>query len=143
MDKPESKQYVPIDLQLEIVQSTTQPSTADLMLMAKLFSLGDMGTWVRDVNAPTSEPAKRVMRAWVRKGYAHYVQDQDTKACLLRLNDDCARLCVEAIASAFEVRIERSMLDQHEPQKLSPLMWIAAAVLTVVIVGLLVASVML
>ena len=141
MDKPESKQYVPIDLQLEIVQSTTPPSTADLMLMAKLFSLGDMGTWVRDVNAPTSEPAKRVLRAWVRKGYAHYVQDQDTKVYLLRLNDDCARMCGEAIAAAFDVRVERSMLDQK--QKLSPLMWVEAAVLTLIIISLLVASVLL
>lgn len=141
MDKPESKQYVPIDLQLEIVQSTTPPSTADLMLMAKLFSLGDMGAWVRDVNAPTSEPAKRVMRAWVRKGYAHYVQDQDTKACLLRLNDDCARMCGEAIASAFDVRTERSMLDQKH-KLYPPLLWAEAAVLTLVIVSLLIWSVL-
>ena len=143
MNQPESKQYVSVDLQLEVVKSTTPPSKADLLLMAKLFSLGDMGAWVRDVNAPTSEPAKRVMRSWVRKGYAHYVQDQDTKVYLLRLDDDCARMCGEAIASAFEVRIERSMLDQYEPQKLSPLMWIEAAVLAVVIVGLLLGSVLL
>ena len=123
MDKPESKSYTPIDLQLETTNHPP-PSTADLMLMAKLFSLGDMGAWVRDVNAPTSEPAKRVMRAWVRKGYAHYVQDQDTKACLLVLGDDCAR-----------------MLDQK--QKLSPLMWAEAAVLTLVIVSLLLWSVLL
>lgn len=123
MDKPESKSYTPIDLQLETTNHPP-PSKADLLLMAKLFSLGEMGAWVRDVNAPTSEPAKRVMRAWVRKGYAYYVQDQDTKACLLVLGDDCAR-----------------MLDQK--QKLSPLMWAEAAVLTLVIVSLLLWSVLL
>ena len=140
MDKPESKSYTPIDLQLETTNHPP-PSKADLLLMAKLFSLGEMGAWVRDVNAPTSEPAKRVMRAWVRKGYAYYVQDQDTKACLLVLGDDCARMCGEAIASAFDVRMERSMLDQK--QKLSPLMWVEAAVLTLVIVSLLLWSVLL
>lgn len=143
MNKIESKLHVPSEVKQDVVQPTTPPSQADLLLMAKLFSLGDMGTWVRAADVPTSEPAKRVMSTWVRKGYAYYTQCPGTEGRLLVLEDDCARMCGEAIAAAFEVRIERSMLDQHpKPQKMSPLMWGAAVVLTAVILGILVASVL-
>ena len=129
MSQPDSNKYTP-------------PSRADLLLMAKLFSLGADGAWVREVDAPTSEPARRAIHNWVRKGYAHYTQDPD----MLILNDSCARMCGEAITAAFDdVRMERSMRDMQKRKhhKLSPSMWAAAAVLTAVILGLLVASVLL
>ena len=128
MSQPDSNKYTP-------------PSRADLLLMAKLFSLGADGAWVREVDAPTSEPARRAIQNWVRKGYAHYTQDPD----MLILNDSCARMCGEALTAAFDVRMERSMRDMQKRKhhKLSPSMWAAAAVLTAVILGLLVASVLL
>lgn len=129
MSQPDSNKYAP-------------PSTADLLLMAKLFSLGADGAWVREVNAPTSEPARRAIHNWVRKGYAHYMQDPD----LLILNDSCARMCGEALTAAFDVRMERSMRDmkKRKHHKLSSRMWVGVAVLTAVILGgLLVASVLL
>lgn len=142
MNQLESKTHAPPEVQQDVVQPTTPPSQSDLLLMAKLFYLGDMGTWVRAADVPTSEPAKRVISNWVRKGYAYYTQRPDTEGRLLVLEDDCARMCGEAIAAAFEVRAERSMLDQKpKPRKMPPLTWAAAAVLTAVIVGLLVAMV--
>ena len=132
MSQPDSNKYTP-------------PSRADLLLMAKLFSLGADGAWVREVDAQTSEPARRALHNWVRKGYAYYTQCDDTGVWLLVLKDDCARMCWETIASAFEVRVERSMRDMQKRKhhKLSPSMWAAAAALTAVILGLLVASVLL
>ena len=147
MNQPESKPCV----QKKVMQQhLSPPSTADLLLMAKLFYLGEDGLWVRAANVPTSEPVKRVMQNWGRKGYVYHAQNQETHEWLLVLEDDCARMCGEAIAAAFDVRIERSMLDQKkpEPQKrkhhnLPTLMWAAAAVLTAVILGLMIASVLL
>ena len=132
MSQPDSNKYTP-------------PSRADLLLMTKLFSLGAEGAWVREVDAQTSEPARRALHNWVRKGYAYYTQCDDTGVWLLVLKDDCARMCWKTIASAFEVRVERSMRDmqKRKQHKLSPSMWAAAAALTAVILGLLVASVLL
>lgn len=152
MNQPESKQYVQQGVvQKKVMQHLSPPSTADLLLMAKLFYLGEDGLWVRGAETPMSEPAKRLLRNWGRKGYVYHAQNQETHEWLLVLEDDCARMCWDAIAAAFDERIARSMLDQKppepqkkpEPQKLSPRMWVEAAVLTAVIVGLLVASVLL
>ena len=142
MNTPEnnSTDWKPLEFQQEVMQSSQPPSSADLLLMAKLFSLGDMGTWVRVADVPTSEPAKRVIRNWVRKGYVHYSQDQNTKVGLLVLDDDCVRLCGEALAAAFEVRTARSMLDQKQPvqQKVDPeLKWPILALLFVIVVELI------
>ena len=143
MSQPDSNKYTQPEPQQGVVQPMTPPSRADLLLMAKLFSLGADGAWVREVNAPTSEPARRAIHNWVRKGYAQYTQDPD----LFILNDSCARMCGEALTAAFDVRMERSMRDMQKRKhhKLSPRMWVEAAVLTAVIVGLLllVASVLL
>lgn len=141
MSQPDSNKYTQPEPQQGVVQPMTPPSRADLLLMAKLFSLGADGAWVREVDAPTSEPARRAIHNWVRKGYAHYTQDPD----MLILNDSCARMCGEALTAAFDVRMERSMRDMQKRKhhKLSPSMWAAAAVLVVVVVGLLVASVLL
>ena len=142
MSQPDSNKYTQQEPQQGVVQPMTPPSRADLLLMAKLFSLGADGAWVREVDAPTSEPARIAIHKWVRKGYAHYTQDPD----MLILNDSCARMCGEALTAAFDaVRMERSMRDmkKRKHHKLSPLMWVGAAVLTAVILGLLVASVLL
>ena len=140
MSKPDSNKYTQPEPLAEVLQPMTPPSPADLLLMAKLFSLGADGAWVREVDAPTSEPARRAIHNWVRKGYAHCTQDQD----LLILNDSCARMCGEAITAAFDVRMERSMRDmkKRKHRGLSPLMRGVAAVLTAVILGILVASVL-
>ena len=139
MSQPDSNKYTQPEPQQGVVQPMTQPSRADLLLMAKLFSLGADGAWVREVDAPTSEPARRAIHNWVRKGYAHYTQDPD----MLILNDSCARMCGEALTAAFDVRMERSMRDmkKRKHRGLSPLMRGAAAVLTAVILGILVAMV--
>ena len=141
MSQHDSNNYAQPEPKQGVVQPITPPSRADLLLMAKLFSLGAEGAWVREVDAPTSEPARRALHNWVRKGYAHYTQDPD----MLILNDSCASMCGEALTAAFDVRMERSMRDMQKRKhhKLSPSMWAAAAVLTAVIVGLLVASVLL
>lgn len=130
------------EYQQEVMQSQTPPSKADLLLMAKLFAIGDEGTWVRGADVPTSEPAKRVLQNWVRKGYTYYTQDKDTKAWLIVLEDDCARMCGEAIAAAFDTRIERSMLDQKTEATKPPfapvLKWSTLALLLVISVELIV-----
>ena len=140
MSQPDYNKYTQPEPQQGVVQPMTPPSPADLLLMAKLFSLGADGAWVRAVDAPTSEPARRAIHNWVRKGYAHYTQDPD----LLILKDSCARMCGEAITAAFDnVLKERSMRDmkKRKHRGLSPLMRGVAAVLTAVILGILVASV--
>ena len=139
MSKPDSNKYTQPEPQQGVVPPMTPPSPADLLLMAKLFSLGADGAWVREVDAPTSEPARRAIHNWVRKGYAQCTQDPD----MLILNDSCARMCGEAITAAFDVRMERSMRDmkKRKHRGLSPLMRGVAAVLTAVILGILVAMV--
>ena len=141
MSQPDSNKYTqPEQPQQGVVQPMTPPSRADLLLMAKLFSLGADGAWVREVNAPSGRPAQLAIHQWVSKGYAHCTQDPD----LWILNDSCARMCGEVLTAAFDVRMERSMRDMQKRKhhKLSPLMYEAAA-LTAVILGLLVASVLL
>ena len=140
MSKPDSNKYTQPEPQQGVVPPMTPPSPADLLLMAKLFSLGADGAWVREVDAPTSEPARRAIHNWVRKGYAQCMQDPD----MLILNDSCARMCGEAITAAFDVRMERSMRDmkKRKHRGLSPLMRGVAAALTAVILGILVASVL-
>ena len=143
MNTPKSNPYAHLDYpQQEAMPPTPSPSKADLLLMAKLFSLGDNGDWVRMADVPTTEPAKRVLRSWVRKGYVHYTQCPDTKVWTLILEAECARMCGEAITAAFEVRAERSMLDKKIHQKkLFPRVWLDAAALAVVAVGMLAAIV--
>lgn len=140
MSQPDYNKYTQPEPQQGVMQPMTPPSRADLLLMSKLFSLGADGAWVREVDAPTSEPARIAIHKWVRKGYAHYTQDPD----MLILNDSCARMCGEAITAAFDVRMERSMRDmkKRKHRGLSPLMRGVAAVLTAVILGILVASVL-
>lgn len=139
MSQTDSNKYTQPEPQQGVVQPMTPPSRADLLLMSKLFSLGADGAWVREVDAPTSEPALRAIHKWVTKGYVHYTKDPD----MLILNDSCARMCGEAITAAFDELMERSMRDMKKPKprKMPPLTWAAAAVLTAVIVGLLVAMV--
>ena len=140
MSQPDSNKYTQPEPQQVVVQPMTPPSPADLLLMSKLFSLGADGAWVREVDAPTSEPARRAIHKWVLKGYVHYTQDPD----MLILNDSCARMCGEAITAVFDVLMERSMRDmkKRKHRGLSPLMRGVAAVLTAVILGILVASVL-
>lgn len=143
MNAPENNlnDWKPLGVEQEVMRPTHPPSQADLLLMAKLFALGDKGTWVRSVDAPTSDPAKRVLHSWVRKGYVYYKLDVDTNTWLLILADDCARLCGEAITAAFEVRTARSMLDKKPAEATKPpvdpvLKWTAVALLLVISVEL-------
>lgn len=140
--EPDTKSCMPPEFQQEVMRPTSPPSQADLLLMAKLFSLGGMGTWVRGADVPTSEPAKRVLRNWVCKGYAYYTQDVDTKTWVIVLEDDCARMCGEALAAAFELRTERSMRDQKieatEPPFDHVLKWSTLALLVVILIELIV-----
>lgn len=144
MDTPENNStgWKPLEAEQEVMQSNSPPSKADLLLMTKLFTLGDKGTWVRAVDVPTSDPAKRVLQSWVRKGYVYYKLDVDTNTWLLILADDCANMCGEVLSAAFELRIERSRLDKKpeatKPQVDPELKWPALALLVVILIELIV-----
>ena len=147
MNKIESKLHVPSES--EVKQEGVKPtslSEADALLMVKLFSYCPEGSWIRPADFPTSDSVKRVISNWVEKGFVYYVQDQVSTQGLLVLDAKCVQRCWEVLtAAADNVRMERSMRDmkKRKHRGLSPLMRGVAAVLTAVILGILVASVLL
>ena len=143
MNNIESKLHVPSEVKQDVVKPTSLPSEADALLMVKLFSYCPEGSWIRPADFPTSDSVKRVISNWVEKGFVYYVQDQVSSQWLLVLDDKCVQRCWEVLA-ASEVRMERSMRDmkKRKHRGLSPLMRGVAAVLTAVILGILVASVL-
>ena len=142
MTKIESKLHVPSEVKQDVVKPTSLPSEADALLMVKLFSYCQEGSWIRPADFPTSDSVKRVISNWVEKGFVYYVQDQVSNQWLLVLDDKCVQRCWEVLTAASEGRMERSMLDQKpKSRKMSPRTWAAAAVLTAVILGILVAMV--
>ena len=144
MNKIESK------LQSEVKQDVVKPtsltlSESDALMMVKLFSYCPEGSWIRPADFQASDSIKRIIRNWVEKGFVYYVQDQVSSQWLLVLDDKCVQRCWEVLAAADNVRMERSMRDmkKRKHHKLSPLMWVGAAGLAAVTLGLLVASVLL